>query len=163
MVTEPSAITSYGVNLSELRKPLSALGQPINTKIENQLAVKQQPANKQPLATKTEQPTSGDLLAKQPLVEAQKTQPTAEEKEDDNANVLSPDELHDLLDEINNTLYAMHKSLRFELNDKTEDMVVRVVNTDTDEVIRQYPSEEVLKRKEQLLEGETTAFNARVD
>lgn len=153
MVIEPSSATSYGGQQPELRKPSSASVQPINAKIESQLPVtKQQPTNK---------------VEKQPSIEStnientKKTLQGAEEEEKTDA--LSPEELGELLDEINNTLYSMNKSLKFEVSDKTDDLIVRVINTDTDQVIRQYPSEEVLKRKEQLLEGETTAFNARVD
>lgn len=153
MVIEPSSATSYGGQQPELRKPSSASVQPINAKIESQLPVtKQQPTNK---------------VEKQPSIEnTKKILQGAEEEKNTDAllpEALFSEELEGVLDEINNTLYSMNKSLKFEVSDKTDDLIVRVINTDTDQVIRQYPSEEVLKRKEQLLEGETTAFNARVD
>lgn len=149
MVIEPSSVTSYGGQQPELRKPSSASVQPINAKIESQLPVtKQQPTNK---------------VEKQPSIENTKKILQGAEEEKNTDALLPHEELEGVLDEINNTLYSMNKSLKFEVSDKTDDLIVRVINTDTDQVIRQYPSEEVLKRKEQLLEGETTAFNARVD
>lgn len=88
---------------------------------------------------------------------------TEESKEENKEENISFKELGVVLDEINKTMYSMNKSLKFEVNDKTEDLVVRVINTDTDQVIRQYPSEDVLKRKEQFLEGKTTGFSVQVD
>ena len=76
---------------------------------------------------------------------------------------LNADELKDVLDEVNNLLYSMNRALRFEVHEKTEDLVVRVVNTKTDEVIRQYPREEVIERREKLLQGELGAFSTRID
>jgi|GEM_PF-1777588 uncharacterized FlaG/YvyC family protein len=75
---------------------------------------------------------------------------------------MSREELEGLLNDINNALYSMNRSLRFEVHDKTEDLVVRVVNTKTDEVIRQYPSEDVLDRRERLLAGETEGFSTKI-
>lgn len=75
---------------------------------------------------------------------------------------LSAEELRAMLDEINSALYSQNRALKFEINDKTEDLVVRVMNTKTDEVIRQYPSEEVLALRARLLEGETQFFSTQV-
>lgn len=85
------------------------------------------------------------------------------QQEQQDPGPLDPDELRALIDEVNSTLYSMNRALRFEVHDKTEDLVVHVVNTKTDEVIRQYPSEEVLQRRERLLAGEVSAFKTRVD
>lgn len=75
---------------------------------------------------------------------------------------ISAAELREILDEINSALYSYNRALKFELNDKTEDLVVRVMNTKTDEIIRQYPSEEILAQRARLLEGETHFFSAQV-
>lgn len=75
---------------------------------------------------------------------------------------LSAEELRDMLDEINSALYSQNRALKFELNDKTDDLVVRVMNTKTDEVIRQYPSEEVLALRVRLMEGDTHFFSTQV-
>ncbi len=75
---------------------------------------------------------------------------------------MSATELKEVLDEINSALYSYNRALRFELHDKTEDLIVRVLNTKTDEVIRQYPSEEVLSRRAKLMQGETNFFSTKV-
>lgn len=103
---------------------------------------------------------ASEALADKALDAAQQAQ--QEQAQKNNAD-LSADELKDMLEEVNNLLYSMNRSLRFEVHDKTEDLIVRVVNTKTDEVIRQYPREEVIERREKLLQGELGAFSAQVE
>ncbi|MFK7160458.1 flagellar protein FlaG [Marinospirillum sp. MEB164] len=103
-----------------------------------------------------------DKLVANPLQQAPVDQKT-DEQEEMAVGPLDADELRSLLDEVNSTLYSMNRALRFELHDQTEEVVVRVVNTKTDEVVRQYPSEEVLARRARLIEGDTSFFNMQVD
>ncbi|MFQ5508849.1 MAG: flagellar protein FlaG [Leptospirillia bacterium] len=42
--------------------------------------------------------------------------------------------------------FPANTSLRFKVDDETEEVVFQVVNRDTEEVVRQYPREEVLDR-----------------
>jgi flagellar protein FlaG len=54
------------------------------------------------------------------------------------------DSLGRAVDRINYELQGANRGLRFSIDDQSGRIVVKVVNTDTDEVIRQIPSEEVL-------------------
>lgn len=83
-------------------------------------------------------------------------------EEQQQVETLSAAELREILDEINSALYSYNRALKFEIHDKTDDLVVRVLNTKTDEVIRQYPSEEILAQRTRLLEGETNFFSTQV-
>ena len=163
MVTESPGINSHTSNLADARKPMLAIQQPVaNTAAEKSLTANQ------PNATNTQASVSKSpaSVLKSNETNAQLNAPAnaqQEAEQEDKPSVLSPDELRGLLDEINNSLYSMNRALRFEINDTTEDLVVRVINTDTDQVIHQYPSEEVIKRKERLLEGEVSGFSVRVD
>lgn len=65
-----------------------------------------------------------------------------------------------MLDQVNSALYGYNKELRFEIDDKTDDLVVKVVNSKTGEAIRQYPTDEVLALREKLLAGETQSIEA---
>ncbi|WP_177247045.1 flagellar protein FlaG [Marinospirillum alkaliphilum] len=85
-----------------------------------------------------------------------------DESEPDQLVTLTANEVKAMLDEINSALYSYNRALKFELHEKTDDLVVRVLNTKTDEIIRQYPSEEVLARKARLLEGDTHFFSTQV-
>ncbi|MEA2094768.1 MAG: flagellar protein FlaG [Pseudomonadota bacterium] len=53
-------------------------------------------------------------------------------------------ELTGALDQLNGYLEETHRGLRFSIDNNSGRTVVRVVDTETDEVIRQIPSEEML-------------------
>ena len=84
------------------------------------------------------------------------------EQKEEVVGTINASELRETLDEINSALYSYNRSLRFELHEETDDLVVKVFNTKTEEVIRQYPSEEVLERKAKLLAGDTNFFATQV-
>ena len=84
------------------------------------------------------------------------------EQKEEAVGTINAKELRETLDEINSALYSYNRSLRFELHEETDDLVVKVFNTKTDEIIRQYPSEEVLERKAKLLAGDTNFFATQV-
>lgn len=114
-------------------------------------------------------PSEADMKTAATLVDTEyleKIQSVAEEADKpeqvSKAEALSVGELQEILNEINSALYSQNRSLKFDIHDKTDDLVVRVWNTKTDEVIRQYPSEEVLARRARLLEGDTQSFSTQV-
>lgn len=117
----------------------------------------------------TKPPISQPQEASSLTAKAQEAANKAEqaEKEDSELEARKPtevstEELKEALAEINSAFYSYNRSLRFELYDETEDLVVKVFNTKTDEVIRQYPSEEVLQHRSKLISGETNFFAAEV-
>lgn len=65
---------------------------------------------------------------------------------------LKPDQVKELTEEIQRYLSEMNVSVNFEIYDKTGELVVKVVNRDTKEVIRQIPPEDLLKLPEKLEE-----------
>lgn len=52
--------------------------------------------------------------------------------------------------EMNAKLNLANHSIRFSIDDKSHDLVVKVVDTDTDKVIRQIPAEEILRLREHM-------------
>lgn len=54
------------------------------------------------------------------------------------------------LNKANDQLSSLDTSLRFEVNKETDRVIVRLVQSDTGEVIRQYPPEEIVKLSERL-------------
>ena len=175
MVTESPGINSHTSSLTSARLSPSAT-QPADPHLPHKVANKQNHPNQQHPPLNPQQNSLNKVLGQQPSTPLGAVNSTpasthlaspkpAEEQttEEGKAAAVSADELNAVLDEINNSLYSMNRALRFEINDTTEDLVVRVVNTDTDQIIHQYPSEEVIKRKERLLEGEVSGFSVRVD
>lgn len=91
--------------------------------------------------------------------------PTAKAIEEETAEKEQPsaaNELKEALNDINSALYSYNHSLKFELHEETDNLVVKVLNTKTNEIIRQYPSDEILQHKARLLEGNTNFFTTQV-
>jgi len=56
----------------------------------------------------------------------------------------TPQGVADAFDEINSTMEAWNTGMRFEIDEDTQQLVVSVIDTNSGEVLRQIPSEEVL-------------------
>jgi flagellar protein FlaG len=70
----------------------------------------------------------------------------------DTSSTLDPGKTNDLAKEIQNYLSEFHVNLDFEISDETGDAGVKVINSDTKEVIRQIPREDLLKVRNKLEE-----------
>jgi flagellar protein FlaG len=62
-------------------------------------------------------------------------------------------EIDDAVDEINSHFQATHREIQFAVDDDSGRTVIKVMDMDTQEMIRQIPSEEVLKFARMLDEG----------
>lgn len=60
------------------------------------------------------------------------------------SNKAPAEELTGAVNQLNGYLEETHRSLRFSIDDDSGRTIVRVVDTETDDVIRQIPSEEML-------------------
>mgnify|MGYP000444468673 CR=1 FL=1 len=83
------------------------------------------------------------------------------ELSEDDAKVLA----YELVDELNQLLESNNRSLEFSIDDSTEEIIVTVIDTETQEKILQYPSEDMLTLAghlgdliDQIHEGETPAI-----
>lgn len=56
------------------------------------------------------------------------------------------------VNEINAQLKLANHSIRFSIDDKSKDLVVKVVDTKTEKIIREIPPEEVLRLREHMKE-----------
>jgi flagellar protein FlaG len=79
---------------------------------------------------------TGAVMAQKSL---QKEMPSAEELQQD-------------LDVINAQLETMNRSLQFSIDEELKDVVVKIVDTKTGEIIRQIPPDEVLRLREHFKE-----------
>jgi flagellar protein FlaG len=62
----------------------------------------------------------------------------------------STDDIKKDIATINAHMKSMNRSLRFSIDDKSKEVVVKVVDENTGDVLMQIPSEEVLKLRERL-------------
>lgn len=60
------------------------------------------------------------------------------------SNVPKPDEVRESVSKINKTIQNLARNLEFSVDEDTQMNIVKVVDTKTKDVIRQFPSEEVL-------------------
>lgn len=65
---------------------------------------------------------------------------------------MSLDETKKLAQEIQKYLSEINVSLSFDIDDKTNDIIVKVINRETGKLIRQIPPEELLKLRQKLEE-----------
>jgi uncharacterized FlaG/YvyC family protein len=64
----------------------------------------------------------------------------------------SAEEILKDLDGINDQLKSMNRSIRFSIDESLKDIVVKIVDKDSGEVIRQIPPDEVLRLREHFKE-----------
>jgi len=66
--------------------------------------------------------------------------------------------LDDVVSELNNLVRELHRELQFSVDDKSGETVIKVVDRETDEVVRQIPSEEVVRLRQRLQEAAGAIF-----
>jgi flagellar protein FlaG len=82
-------------------------------------------------------------------------------------SVLTPEkqpergELEQTVDDLNGLVQDLQRQVRFSLDDDSGEMVVKVVDRETDDVIRQIPSEEVLQLRDRLEQATGAIFKDR--
>ncbi|MDX1698458.1 MAG: flagellar protein FlaG, partial [Thiohalobacterales bacterium] len=67
--------------------------------------------------------------------------------------------LTEMVEQLNAKLQDMHRGLRFSVDDVSGRIVVKVIDTDTEEIIRQIPSEEMLAIMHHAADGQNLLFN----
>ncbi len=63
---------------------------------------------------------------------------------------LNREEIADVVDRLNSGVRDMHERLSFSIHEKTHRVVVKIFNTDTNEVIREIPAREAIKLLEHI-------------
>ena len=66
--------------------------------------------------------------------------------------------LEEVVSEMNNLVREMHRELRFSVDDDSGDTVIKVIDRQTDEVVRQIPSEELMHLRKRLQEAAGVIF-----
>ncbi len=67
--------------------------------------------------------------------------------------------LSEKVEELNAKLQQMQRGLRFSVDDSSGRIVIKVIDLDTEEVIRQIPSEEMLSIMQQVGDSQSMIFN----
>ncbi|MDO8826496.1 flagellar protein FlaG [Methylophaga sp.] len=70
--------------------------------------------------------------------------------------------IQDRVVELNSYMQSMNRSLQFSVDDQSGDTIIRVIDSETDEVIRQIPAEELLVLRSSLEEYRGMLLEMRV-
>ena len=81
---------------------------------------------------------------------------TQKDKQDEEINKkqkeLTKKELQDLTQKLNKEMEPLNPDIKFQFNDKADELVVNVVDKNTDRIIRKVPSDEALRLMEKMRE-----------
>ncbi|MGC9457326.1 MAG: flagellar protein FlaG [Halothiobacillaceae bacterium] len=103
-------------------------------------------------------PVSEGQAASQSSLDPQKRVQQSERANETARDKLSAEDIREAVDEANEMMQSIRRDLRFEMNDDAERLVVKVVNSESGDVVRQIPSDEMLgliaKLKEMNESGE---------
>lgn len=69
---------------------------------------------------------------------------------DETADAAAPASVAEVTGQLNQVMEVLHKGLRFQISDTTEELYVEVINKDTGKTLRTIPPEAVLKFKERF-------------
>lgn len=69
--------------------------------------------------------------------------------------------LEQTVEDLNSLVQDLQRQVRFSLDDNSGEMVVKVVDRQTDDVIRQIPAEDVLQLRERLAQATGAIFKGR--
>lgn len=87
-----------------------------------------------------------------PPVDVQKPNAPENANEEVAAKEINKEDLKKLADELNADFKLFNASISFSIDDETQKTVIKILNRDTEEVIREFPPEELLKLASRLTE-----------
>ncbi len=90
------------------------------------------------------------------------SQKQAEKTEEVPAPKLSREETEELVATLEDLAETIQTKLNFSINETTNDIVVKIMDKDTDTIIKQFPSEELLELQEKMIDLTGFLFNADV-
>lgn len=91
------------------------------------------------------------------IVQAEKTPEKSESAQDKKSNAkdsekLTEEKIQPEIDELNKGVEAFNTSLHFKLHKETDTLMVRLIDIKTNEIIKEYPPEELLDKKAKIRE-----------
>jgi flagellar protein FlaG len=105
------------------------------------------------------QTTVADKPAQKPLAE---TAPVVAVKEESKGTQTEQEKLKMAVQEIEKFVQSVKRNLEFSIDEPSGKVVVKVIASDSGEVIRQIPNEEVLKLANSLNDASSLLFSAKV-
>jgi len=107
---------------------------------------------------------SGNLQTKTSSTDgaARKQDVAALVKDNADAQLNSADQISKTAERLNEIAQSIDRKLRFKVDERTSDVVISVIDKETDEVIRQIPEERVLALRENIDSLKGVLFSAKI-
>ena len=89
---------------------------------------------------------------------------TLEQKDEKtgDSSKLTREDVEDMVEALEDFANTVQTRLNFSIDDSTEDVVVKIMDKETDEVIKQFPAEEILKLREKMQDLSGLLFSTNV-
>ena len=94
---------------------------------------------------------TGEIKNRNNLQNAKKSNELKESQQNEN-NVVSKDEADDIVESLYELTEMLQTSLTFQTDEKSNEVVIKVIDKKTNEVIRQIPNEEIMQLREKMKE-----------
>ncbi len=88
--------------------------------------------------------------ARKPETLSEKAVPVQPAQKEDKSKDLTREEISNLIDKLNNGVRDIHERMSFSFHEKTHRVVVKIINSETDEVIREIPPKDAIKLLEHI-------------
>lgn len=89
-------------------------------------------------------------------------QQQVQSSEEQQATKMSRDEVEEMVEGLKDLTQTLQTKLNFSINESTNDVVVKILEKDTDKIIKQFPPEELLELQEKMLDLTGFLFDADV-
>jgi flagellar protein FlaG len=89
---------------------------------------------------------------------------TLEQKSEESGNQtkLTREDVEEMVEALEDFANTVQTRLNFSIDDDTEDVVVKIMDKETDEVIKQFPAEEILELREKMQDLSGLLFSTNV-
>ena len=105
-------------------------------------------------------PSLSEVKTAQEAKEVEKRGEDLRNAEKINNTQLTRDDVQEMVEALEEMTKTLQTKLNFSINEGTNDVVVKVLDKDTDEVIKQFPPEELLELQEKMQDLTGFLFNA---
>ena len=109
-------------------------------------------------STSVNRKDSGSVTNGQQPVRVEEPRTTTQ---DARAKAQQHENLESMVSGLNDLVHELHRELQFSLDDESGEVVIKVIDRETDTVVRQLPPEEVLKLRKRLQEAAGVIFQDR--
>lgn len=114
------------------------------------------------LAAALTPPTQVDAVSRMRATQGERSQAQTREAEASARKEAEPETLDEVVSGLNEMVQNLHRNLQFSVDDDSGETVIKVVDRETKEVVRQIPSEEVVRLRQRMQDAAGVLFQSAV-